>query len=613
MAIKQFTRTFEEYRSDLLTYIRDNYPDLESSFTDSDIGQILLELNAAVASNLSSQIDLNLSENQLEFAQLRRNLFELAKNVGLKLKGKSASVTVVDFTFDIPVEGDSFAESYLPVIKAGTQVIGNGQTFEVIEDIDFRQKVSNQGIPNLIYKPRFDANKNISRYEVTKREIVYNGKTKQFKKVINNNTDFYTIVLPDRDVLSIEQVIILSGIDNGDTLEVNEFFNDDNKWYEVDYLAQPQVFIPQGSPNDRGYYTGVWKDVSKKFIKEFTPNGYCKIIFGNGKNVTNDFKNILKDNKPYQNFLNGVLNNNSLGERVPTNSTIFIRYRVGGGTQSNVPANVINKFGFKDISINGSRQDLNNQIEQTGRVTNPIPALGGREELETEEIRNLIRYNNSAKYKAANLEDYILAVKTMPGKFGSPYKVTAIDEDNKIVIFIVGINNSNRLTNASLDPLKLNIKEYLQDYRILNDYVEVRDAKIINISLDISVLLEKEASQDTVNREINQVVRYYFDVSNIEINQNIYIGELYRVINDVSGVVNINDIKVYNEVDTTGNIYSPTPTSMGYVEEDVTINDKKYRKEVQLVDNILFTNLDEVVELRDPVKDIRITTKKLIF
>ena len=46
-----------------------------------------------------------------------------------------------------------------------------------------------------------------------------------------------------------------------------------------------------------------------------------------------------------------------------------------------------------NIFINGSNNAINLAVRQSMRVNNTIPAMGGKDPMSVEEIRNLIRYN----------------------------------------------------------------------------------------------------------------------------------------------------------------------------------------------------------------------------
>jgi hypothetical protein len=182
--INYFARNFADVRGQLIDYVKHFYPELYQDFNDASIGMMLLELNAAVSDMLSYHTDRMFQETQIDYAQERRSVMNIARTLGLKIPGRRSSISLVDFSVVVPVFGDTFDIRYAPILRSGTQVIGAGQTFENLDNIDFSSPYSSGGIPNRLIIPNFDANQNIISYTLVKREIVSNGVTKIFKKVL---------------------------------------------------------------------------------------------------------------------------------------------------------------------------------------------------------------------------------------------------------------------------------------------------------------------------------------------------------------------------------------------------------------------------------------------
>ena len=227
--------------------IRQTYPEILSDFTDSSIGAIMIDLNAGVANNLAINTDRVYMETQLEYAQQRTSILNIAKNMGFNIPAKRPSVTVVDFTVFIPVLGDKPDASYYPVLNAGAQVIGGGKIFETQSVIDWNSPVSNLGDPNRSIIPNLDSNGIVVSYSVTKREVVINGSSSIFKRVITTNdvVSFFSFNLPDSDVLEIDSVILMEGTNYISNPTDSDFNNSAYKYYEVDYLAQDTILFDE--------------------------------------------------------------------------------------------------------------------------------------------------------------------------------------------------------------------------------------------------------------------------------------------------------------------------------------------------------------------------------
>ncbi|MFW6219278.1 MAG: hypothetical protein ACOC33_00290 [bacterium] len=595
-------RTFVELRTELFGFIKKYYPETLSSFSDSDIGTLLVELVAGLGDSLFFAIDRAANENLLEYAQQRQQILEIAKTLGLKIPSKRASVTVLDWSVILPVKGDTYNSDYAPVLKAGGQAIGGGRIFETVSDIDFNSPVSSNGNPNLIIIPNLDSNGIIQNYTLTKREVAFNGRTKIFKRILTNGDiqPFFELTLPDNDVLSIEQVIVLPGTNYTTNPTLSQFRNEDNRYYEVESLAQQKIFTENDSLNTSGDSSGLkagrWKYITRKFVKEFTSNGFCKLIFGGGNgdlDLMENAVNSIESGDTFNVFRN-YLENTSLGEIPQPNSTMFIRYRVGGGINSNIGANVLTSTGDFDLVVSGDDDRINRFVSRSLTVNNPIPALGGADEPSIEEIRRLAMYNFSARNRGVVLNDYINIIGKMDGQFGSPFKITAYEENNKIVIPILGLGVDGKLNNSSTSRLKENISEYLSEFRMINDYVEIKDGKIFNLAFDFELYIEN-VTRSEVSARVIQTIIDYFDINKFQINQDVFMNNLLDQINGVDGVINIIDFKVFNKVNGQ---YSLNEIEMPYLPNT--------SRQIELINNTLYSSKDSIFEIKFPSKDIRL-------
>jgi hypothetical protein len=600
--LKYSNKGFLETRTDLINFVRQYYPTLLNDFNDASIASMLIDLNAGITDVLSFNTDRAYQETQIDFAQERNSVLNIARTFGLKLPNKRPSITIVDFSVIVPVLGDSFDISYCPIIKSGVQVSGGGKVFESVDDIDFSSPFTTGGLPNRLIIPNLDSNNNLINYTITKREFVINGVTKIFKKIVTNNDKlpFLEVILPDSDVLSISNIISLEGTDFNSNPTSDVFNNFDNRWFEMDSLAEDKIFIEDSNSisDNSGVKGGKWVRVNKKFISEFTNNGFKKIIFGGGFQDTsylNDF-----NSSQLINSIGNFVNNYSLGESPKINETIFIKYRVGGGVSSNLGSNVISTINVMDMLINGSNQTINLAVRNSLKINNPIPAIGGKDSLSVNEIKNLIKYNFSSQNRAVTIKDYEAIITKMPGQFGVPFRCKVHEQQNKIIVSILGLNNESKLTNYSTNTLKENIATYLSDYRMLNDYVEVINGRIINIGLEIDVFIDKEFSSNDVIGSIISKVGDYFDINNQEMGVNIYLSQLLEIINNVPGVLNVIDLRVFNKVG--GGIYSMNEISQPYLDVNT--------KQIDLLgEYTLFGVSNSMFEILNVNKDIKVRVK----
>lgn len=561
------SKNFSDIRTDLINYVRQYYPQTMNDFNDASIGMMLLEIQAAVGDMISFNTDRMFQETQIDYAQQRSSVLSLARTFGLRVAGKKPSATIVDFSVTVPVYGTSFDVSYAPIIQAGAQVNGAGQVFETAYDIDFSQPFTVGGIPNRIIIPNFNSNGTLINYTLTKREIVSNGYSKVYKRVVNTSDviPFLEIILPDNNITSIESVITLAGTNYNTDPSNSQFLNQDNQWFEMDALAENLIFVPDMNTNSNNpsIIAGKYINVDKKFITEYTDLGFLKMIFGGGTQDISSLTN-FGINPNLINQIGDFINNLSLGVTLSPNTTLFVKYKVGGGTSTNIGQGVINSVGLMNLLVNGGDSSINSSVKNSLVVNNPIPALGGRDEPSIEEIRNTIRYNFSAQNRAVTIKDYQTIISQMDGRYGVPFRVGVQETQNKIQVNVMGLDANGKLNNTSNSILKQNIATYLSNYRMLNDYIQVSDARIVNLSFQVDVLVDKNYPQSQIVSQVISDISSQMDINNYDMGENIYLGNLFQKINSVNGVLNVIEIRVYNNV---GGIYSVNEITQPYLDK----------------------------------------------
>jgi hypothetical protein len=600
--VQYTSRNFSDIRTDLVNMVRQYYPDTFNDFNDASVGMMLLELNAAVGDMLSFNTDRSFQETQIDYAQERGSVLSMARTFGLKIPGRRPSVTILDFTVTVPVFGDTFDVSYCPVIQAGAQASGAGKMFETFYDIDFSSPTSIGGIPNQIIVPNTDTNGKITGYNITKRELARNGFTKVFSKVINTNdvVPFLEVVLPDSNVISVESIIALPGTTFTTDPTPSQFYDPNNKWYEVDALAEDKVFVEDFNKisDNQSIRIGKYIKINKKFITEYTDLGFLKIIFGGGWQDISSLCD-FDTNPQIVNQIGDFINNLSLGQTHTANTTLFVQYRVGGGQDTNLGQGIITNLGLVSINVNGSDSAVNTRVKASLTVNNPVPALGGKGAPSVEEIRNLVRYNFSSQNRAVTLKDYNSRLSLMPGQFGVPFRRGVFEEQNKIKIYVIGLDGSGKLSNTSTSALKENIATYLADYRMLNDYIEVSDGRIVNLSFQVDVFIDKKFAQGQIISQIVTAISSYMDINKFDMAENIYLSNLLETINNVSGVLNVIDLRVYNLV---GGKYSVNEISQPYSNDDT--------RQIDISEEYtLFGEPTTMFEVKFPETDIIVRTK----
>lgn len=658
--ISYLNKTYSDYQQALKDYITEYYPQIADSLSDASIGSWLIDLAATVGDNLSYYIDRALAETNIETAQQKGSIYSIARSQGFKIPGPKGSMAEEEFSCDLPVVSDvdnSASQigmpnwTYAPVLKKGTKLSSQSQVFELINDIDFSEQFDANGVSNRIIQPVKNSNGKIIKYTVKKYDTIVAGESKIYKQVITTGDikPFMEILLPDKNIMEVESILFKDGTDFHTNPTMNEFMREDEyvssgdsvtktdtyRFFEVNFLTEQyrwgvshKIDGNEADGRAKAYEydyletddngtiwnypvmsicKGEWEPLKQKFITEYTDNGYLKIIFGSGMDAAQDIS--LADAKfdfsKYQ--ISKMVNNNGLGVLPKAGWTMFVLYRVGGGATSNVPKGSINMISLLNMEVGkclNSQSDASilTSVKNSLKVTNTTPSVSGKDAPTVDEIRAMLKYNNGAQERCVTLKDYEIRTLMMPSKYGSAFRVRAVEENNKVMLYLLGIDNEGKLTNDIPEKLSTNISNYLSMYRTINDYVEMKSGRIINISVEADVYIDKNYNKGDVGKAVINAITSYMDINKHQLGEDIFVGDMEKEISKIDGVVNLIDLRVFNEY---GSKYSSTRTTQEILEE----YESQSEIDLEASDYILNSEPDEMFEIKYPESDIRLRIK----
>jgi hypothetical protein len=207
----------------------------------------------------------------------------------------------------------------------------------------------------------------------------------------------------------------------------------------------------------------------------------------------------------------------------------------------------------------------------------------------------MIAYNFADQNRAVTLNDYKSMIETMPSTFGAPAKVNVMEEDNKVRIKLLSYDENGNLTDVVSNTLKQNIVSYLSEFRMINDYIDIVSGEVIDLGLQIDILLDKNQNQTEVLREVIGATTTYFSIDKRKMGDPLFVGELMKEVNNVPGVVNVIEVRVYNKI---GGEYSSSQVSQSY-KDAVT-------KEISQSNMTVYMKSNQIFQIRFPQKDIQI-------
>ena len=653
--INYLARSYEDVKSELIKFSKMYYPELADNYNDASVGSWILDLVSAVGDNLSYHTDRMYQENSIDSANLKSSVINAAKINGVKIPGPKAAMAEVELTCTLPPDSESISRPSwgdAPIVKMGSVVGNTSYQFELIEDVDFSEQFNMDGISNRKFTPLRNSNGVVTGYSVTKSTIVMGGANKVYKKVLLQSEvePFMEIVLPEKNIMNVESIIFKEGSNFNSEPRSYEYYIDEEefklnneeistyRFFEVNSLSDQWRFGTESNLGENNlietpyqiysyedytegsgtastrttrYFKGKWKPITQKFITEYTDNGYLKIIFGCGTSPVNfDGTNYT------EHMLTKMMNNDMLGVLPKAGWTMFVLYRTGGGTASNLAQGSINTIINANTVFKSVNSMNKNQIIQSLKVTNVSPSVGGKDMPSVEEIKYLTKYSIPSQDRCVTLKDYKTKILQIHPRYGCPFRLNAIEDNNKIVIACLGLNHLGKLDSGLPEVMKNNIVEYLREYKTLGDYVELRSGKIYNIGFQIDVFVDKHYTTSDVIKSIINKVKDYMSVNNHDMGEDIFIGDLEKEINLIDGVLSLIDLRVYAIYDGE---YSkdvcPLPkfVTCGEISEEIFklegSNAKSFRINLDNVDHLLYSDYDSMYEILKPDVDIQVSVK----
>jgi hypothetical protein len=133
---------------------------------------------------------------------------------------------------------------------------------------------------------------------------------------------------------------------------------------------------------------------------------------------------------------------------------------------------------------------------------------------------------------------------------------------------------------------------------MMNDYISILSAEVIDLSIEVSIVLDSAQNSGQIISNVIDKVNTYFNPQTRQLGQNVYLSELRSIIQNQNGVLTVAGLNVYNMV---GGQYSSAQTSMVY--SDPATN------QIQPVDDTIFAQPSQVYQIRYPNKDVKVLVK----
>ncbi|MEO6304884.1 MAG: hypothetical protein ABIP51_17115 [Bacteroidia bacterium] len=375
------------------------------------------------------------------------------------------------------------------------------------------------------------------------------------------------------------------------------------------------------------------------------------IKFRRGAGVkTNVLTNSIKEIVSKQFSLQNNLGNLSTLEQVKNSLTIKSNLPAIGGVNAMSNEEIRNSVG-KIFAAN----DRAVTYEDVKALINKMPAKFGQPfRISYEEIKpQILNYTQIQNYVTQQLDSVLTAVTTIdrenviqniknyltdyPAQIAATTNIgqqitlgeltngTLIDNNTlkhkmwfgeKCKLHILGIDENlipttiykdeNNVWRSPNELLKQNIKSYLSTKRVIGDWIDIVDAKIVNIQVDFKVLVDKKNKQKVLIDCLTRL-RDYFSVYNWQINQPIFLANISTVLQEIEGVINVVSVSIYNIFDndiTTGKSYSPKEIGRYKYLNSTPLNSQNNKFECQSFNNVIVSDPSIYFNVKYPDSDI---------
>jgi hypothetical protein len=564
--VSYLNKTFSDFKNNLLNYTKTYFPNNYNDFTDANPGSLFIDLASYVGDVSSFYLDTQVQENFLLYAKEKESLYALSYMLGYRPQVSHAANVSLDIYQLIPsvLSGSVNIPNYTYglVIPQNTDITSTstGINFLTTAKVDFTDATNN----TVTFVN--------SNYFLLKRSVTaISAQIKSINLPFSSAQKFQTATIVDDNILQI--------LDASDTSA--------NKWYEVPYLAQNTVLTTttnSTSGSDGVPYLVNYQKVPRRYVSRFLSDNTLQLEFGAGLSNSKDNTILPTPDNINLGLVPGIstlTNNFNVASTfftqeygIAPSSTIRVRYLTGGGVTSNVASNDLTIIDSTSAYFpSGVSDSIANQVLASIASNNPTAAAGGRGGDEIEEIRNNALYAYQSQLRAVTREDYIVRALSLPSNYGSIAKVyvtqdmarealstptvsnTTYNNPLSLDMYILGYNSSKQLTIAS-NTLKSNLVTYLNQYRMVTDAINIKDAYYINIGINFDIKIQRGYSSSTVITNCITALQSFFNINNWAINQPIIISDVVSTLLQINGVQSVVKIDIVNKQDNTGTTYS---------------------------------------------------------
>jgi hypothetical protein len=540
--IKYSSRDFNTIKQNLVQHAIRYYPDTFKDFSEASFGSLMLDATSYIGDVLSFYIDYNANESHLKTAIEYNNILKHGYKLGYKYNPYASSSGLVAIYCLVPaLSAIAPNKNYAPVIKRGSVFSANGNLFTLSEDVNMREsqliKVATQN--GLTGAPETYAFKTYGR--------VISGIYKSVNISVGEFIKFRKINLDESNITEIISITDSEG----------------NEYKEVDYLSQNIVYkVTTTFSPDTNVRSNVLVPIAapRRYVVE-RYNNSTSIVFGASSNISIQNDKMVEEPTKFVTQMYGrayigddsfdpqkLLNSDKYGI-APSDTTLTITYRVNNTENVNAGVGAVNAISSlitefeKESSLDRA---LMNQVNASFVVENEELITGDVSTPTIDELKTKILDNFASQNRAVTEKDYEASAYSMPASLGSVKRCRAIKDVNSfkrnlnLYILSEDVTGNFIYSNSSL---KNNLKTWIEKNKMVSDTIDILDAKIINLGIEFEALGNSSKSKFEILSDCRIALRDAFS-RKPEIGEPFYITDVLSVLKNISGVLDVKDVKI---------------------------------------------------------------------
>ncbi len=551
--INYTNREFATIREDLIQLAERFYPDTFKDFSEASFGSLMIDTVAYVGDQLSFYLDYQANEGFLNSAVEYNNIVRHALQLGYRFEGRPSTFGRVALYIIVPATATGIGpdRSYIPILKRGTSFQSiNGLMYMLTENIDFSDP------KNKVVVAEVDTDTGApSQYAIKTYGNVVSGRFGQERFSVGPYEKFKSLLLENPNISEITSVYDSKG----------------NEYYEVPYLSQDVIYREVSNPNYRNdNVPSILKPltVPRRFTTLFERGG-VRLQFGTGNEDLISEDKVPEPQKLAldlfgKNYVtstsfdpSNLVSSDYMGI-VPSDTTLTVSYRATNPTNSNAAVGALRSVAepiaeFEDRTVLDSTK-IDNVIRSI-EVFNEEPIVGDVSLPSSNEIKRRVIDNFATQNRAVTRLDYEALAQRMPIKFGAIKRVAALkDPDSQkrnVNLYVLSEDTGGKLATAN-DTIKLNLKTWLNNYKMINDTVDILDAKIVNIGINFTMKISKDVDKYVTMAAALQALKDKYRQASY-IGEPFYLSDVYTTVNRLKGVVDVVNVQIVRK---QGNNYS---------------------------------------------------------